>query len=1066
MTEQIKILLVDDHAMLRKRVAVLLGGEEDIVIVGEAGDGEEAIAQVEVLKPDIVVMDMSMLKLNVIEVTRQVVARFPHSKVIVLSINSDKHFIDDLLSAGAAGYLLKESVPEELPQCIRTVMHGDMYLGSATTSTVIAAYVERLTHARPEDSLTVVADILQTRLHPPVMTPDLVARPRLFELLDKGRVRPLILVTAGAGYGKSVLISSWLTTSDWSSAWLSLDQSDSDLRQFLRYFVAALKVPFPGACKQTLSLTEADQLPPLHILTTILCNELEAFDQPLVMVLDDYHRIDARSPVHELVQQILALPPIPLHLVILTRRDPPLPLIRLRAHNQVTEIRMQDLQFTEAEARMLLEKATLTSISDDGLHHLQQEMEGWPVGLHLASLALNQVDDMESFLKDLHGGIQQTQEYLFYEVLARQSSKMREWLLKTSILDRYCRPLIEAVCAVESTADVDRMNGEEFINSLLEKNLFTIPLDNRGEWFRYHHLFQQLLQRELDRLFSAEEIAGLHARASQWFEREGLIDDALNYALSAEDVEEAANIVERYARSMMNEDKWYVLEKWLSKLPDTVVQMRPELLMAYAWKHHFRLEIVAIPPILDRVDDLLADSVETRNLSGEVAFFRGFFSFFQGNGARSLDYLKHALEQTPVTDAWFRGETELLFGLAGQMEGHQDRVTRTLAEWLKSPSPLKPVRETRLLVALVFVFYIAGDPERAKQYLQRLREVARSHGLENPLAWCDYLEGLFHLQRGELDAAIRFLEEACERKYYLDTKEAAVDLLIALTIAYQARAQPEQAATTLQALREFVMYLGPSYFVFVDACTTRLSLMQGHLKPAVHWLETSARPAAEVMLWWLEVPCVTRCRALLAEGSPASLKEADESLREYAEINEAQHNTWQMIGILTLQAMVYEKQEKVEEAFTVLEKALELAKPGGFIFPFLELGHPMADLLQRLPRQDTNADFATQILSAFDNKALKKDVISKPEVNRKYIVWNGEPLTNREIDILELLVQRLQNKEIAARLFVSPETVKSHLKHLYDKLGVNNRRDAAVKADKIISSLADQSRNRKLTDVV
>jgi DNA-binding NarL/FixJ family response regulator len=223
MTEQIKVLLVDDHTMLHKLKALLTGAKEDIVIVGEAGDGEEAIAQVEALKPDIVVMDMSMLKLklNVIEVTRQIVARFPHSKVIVLTINSARHFIDDLLSAGAAGCLLKESVSEELLQCIRTVMHGDMYLSSATTSTVIAAYFERLSHARPEDSLTVAADILQTRLHPPVMTPDLVARPRLFEQLDEGRVRPLILVSAGAGYGKSVLISSWLTTSDWSGAWLS-----------------------------------------------------------------------------------------------------------------------------------------------------------------------------------------------------------------------------------------------------------------------------------------------------------------------------------------------------------------------------------------------------------------------------------------------------------------------------------------------------------------------------------------------------------------------------------------------------------------------------------------------------------------------------------------------------------------------------------------------------------------------------------------------------------------------------------------------------------------------------
>lgn len=1060
MTEQIKILLVDDHAMLRKRMAVLLGGEEDIVIVGEAGDGEEAIAQVEALKPDIVVMDMSVLKLNVIEVTRQIVARFPHSKVIGLSINSDKHFIDDLLSAGAVGYLLKESVPEELLQCIRTVMHGDIYLSNATTSKVISAYVESLSQARSEDSLTVVADILQTRLHPPVMTPDLVARSRLFELLDEGRVRPLILVSAGAGYGKSVLISSWLTSSDWSDAWLSLDESDSDLRQFLRYFVAALRVVFPGACKQTFSLTEVDQLPPLNMLTTILCNELEAFDQPLIMVLDDYHRIDARSPVHELVQQILALPPIPLHLVIITRRDPPLPLIHLRAQNQVTDIRMQDLQFTEAEARMLLEKASVISISDDVLHHLQQEIEGWPVGLRLASLALNQVDDMESFLKDLHGGIQQTQEYLLYEVLARQSSKQREWLLKTAILDRYCRPLIEAVCAVESPADVGGKNGEEFINSLLENNLFTIPLDNRGEWFRYHHLFQHLLQRELGRLFSAEEIAGLHTRASEWFESEGLIDESLHHAKaqSRGNNELVVHIIERHARPMRNEGKWYMVSRWMSQLPEEVVQQRPELLLSMAWEHYYRLNHAAIPALLDQVDTLMGGDADSHELSGEVAVFRGFFSFFSDQGAQSLKYIEHALERVPLTESEFRAQAEILFAIAGNHEGQQQRVIVALSAWLDE-QPLHPLREVSLLWGLFYVHYVSGDLQGAEKYCQQGLGVARLHDMKNFTGWFLYFKALIYLQRGELDVAIELLEQAIAFKYYHYTR-AAVDALVALTLAYQMCAKSQQADATLRTLSEFVRYLGPSFVGLADACAARLAIMQG--QSAVSWLRTGPPPAAEMMVCWFEVPYITRCRALIVGATAAGLREAEQCLLEYTEKNEALHNPLQMIGIQALLAVACEKQGKTAQAMSHLQQALALGQPSSVVFPFLELGHPMADLLQRLPEQDTNAVFATQILSAFGNKALKKNVISQPEVNTKAIAWNGEPLTNREIDILKLLAHRLQNKEIAARLFVSPETVKSHLKHLYDKLSVNNRREAAAQANKIITSLPDQSRGSKL----
>lgn len=1064
MSEQIKVLLVDDNAMLREWVDVLLSGEDDITIVGEAADGEVAIAQVETLKPDIVLMDMSMLKLNVTEVTRQIVARFPHSKVIALSINSVRHVIDDLLRAGAAGYLLKESAPEELLQGIRTVMHGDIYLSRATTSKVISAYVENLSRARPEDSLTVDTDILQTRLHPPVMTPDLLARPRLFESLDKGRVRPLILVSAGAGYGKSVLISSWLTTIDWSSAWLSLDQSDSDLRQFLRYFVAALRASFPGACEQIFSLTKVDQLPPLHILTTILCNELEALDQPFIIVLDDYHLIDARSPVHELVQKILALPPIPLHLVIITRRDPPLPLVVLRAQDQVADIRMQNLQFTEAEARKLLEKTTIISINDHVLRRLQQEMEGWPVGLRLASLALNQVDDMDSFLKDLHGGIRQMQEYLLYEVLARQSPKQREWLLKTAILDRYSRPLIEAVCAVESTADVGGLNGEEFINSLLENNLFTIPLDNRGEWFRYHHLFQHLLQRELGRLFSAEQIAGLHARASEWFESEGLIDESLHHARALAqgqgNNELVVQIVERNARPMRNEGKWYIVSKWMSQLPDEAVQQHPELLLSLAWEHYYRLNHAAIPALLDQVDTLMGGGAENHELSGEVAVFRGFFSFFSGQGAQSLNYIEHALKRVPLTESEFRAQAEILFAIAGNHEGQQQRVITALNAWLDE-QPLHPLREVSLLWGQFYVHYVSGDLEGAKKHCQQGLAVARQHDMKNFTAWFLYFEALIYLQRGELDAAIELLEQAITFKYYHYTR-AAVDALVALTLAYQMRAQSQQADATLRTLSEFVRYLGPSFTGLAEACATRLAIMQG--QSDVSWLRTGPPPAAEMMVCWFELPHITRCRALIAGATAADLGEAEQCLLELTEKDEALHNPLQMIGILALLAVACEKQGKTTQANAHLQQALALGQPSRIVFPFLELGQPMADLLQRLPKH-TNADFATQILSASGDKVLKKVAISQSEVNTKGIAWNGEHLTNREIDILELLAQRLQNKEIAARLFVSPETVKSHLKHLYDKLSVNNRRDASAQAGQIISSLRDESSGSKLTEV-
>ena len=291
--EVISVLLVDEDAMLRKGMALLLSGEPDIEVVGEVGDGDEAIAQVQALKPDVVVMDISMPGLNGIEATLQIVAESQQSKVIALSIHSAKRFVDDMLSTGVAGYLLKESAPEELLQGIRAVMRGEMYLSSAIASRVIEAYVERVCDERPEVSQAENVGILRTRLHRPPITPDLVLRRRLFERLDAGRLRPLILISASAGYGKSMLVSSWLENCDWPSAWLSLDQSDSDLRQFLSYFVAAVQDVFPAACRETLKFVNAPNLPSLSALMKSLGNELEAIDQSFILVLDDYHCIDA-----------------------------------------------------------------------------------------------------------------------------------------------------------------------------------------------------------------------------------------------------------------------------------------------------------------------------------------------------------------------------------------------------------------------------------------------------------------------------------------------------------------------------------------------------------------------------------------------------------------------------------------------------------------------------------------------------------------------------------------------------------------------------------------------------
>jgi len=1048
--EPITVLLVDDHPLMRKGLRTLLASEKGLSVVGEASDGKEALDQVRTLAPDIVVMDITMPNLNGIEATRQILAEVPGTRIVALSIHAEKRFVESMLKAGAAAYVLKDCAPEELVCAINSVLRGEAFVSAPILGIVVSGYrklEEEPAKAISEESDQAgVVDVLQTKLHRPALPNDVVPRTTLLERLETGRTRPLTLVAAGAGYGKSVLVSSWLEACEWRSAWLSLDEDDGELRRFLSYFIAAVKKVFPQACKDSLELTSAIELPPVSVIATTLGNDLDSLAKPFILVLDDYHRIAARSPVHDLLQQLLNHPPIPLHLVILTRSDPPLSLVNLYARDQITVVRMEDLRFTQAETRALLEKTVHVTTSSVVMNKLEQEMEGWVVGLRLVLLVLRHVENPDGFLENMHGGIQQAGEYLLQEVLNRQPPQMRDRILKLAILDRFCVPLCAAVCATEGGTGGDEYDREQFHQKLLNSDLFVIPLDNQVKWFRYHHLFQSLLQHELQQHLTADEIAALHVRASEWFERQGLVEEALNHILAAGDAERAAQIIERSWRAVMNDGRWYVPVRWLSLLPQSLVQDRPQLLLIQAWKHYYHLEVAALPAVLDRIDDLMGS--DEQDFSGEVAVFRGFYAMLVNKGALSLKYIEYALDRIHVTDAEFRGQAEIIFGLSGQMEGQKGRVVRTLTESLNTPPPLSALREDCLLWTLTCMHYISGDPQETRLFIPRQREVARSHhGGQNFLAWCDYFDGLIALQQGELDTAIRALEKASKRKYYHYTR-AAADALIVLTLAYQARGKPEQATETLHVLREFINHLGPVFSTLFDSCTARLALMQGRQESAVHWLKAS-NPAPEVMLCWQEVPSITYCRVLIEEGLPTGLQQAIELLHEYEQMNVALHNTVQLINILALQALAYAKQNKVEKGSEVLKRALLLAQPGSFIFVFLESGKPMLDLLALISAEDSNAAYVLQKISSIIEvkDTAEKPGISNPVNQRR---WNS--LTPRERDILKLLAERLQNKEIAARLFVSHETIKSYLKRIYEKLDVHNRRDAALEAKELLKT--------------
>lgn len=1049
--DTLALLLVDDLPLVRRGLRALLESQADFTVVGEAGDGQEALHLVETLSPDVVVMDVTMPKINGIEATQRILADAPGTRIVALSIRSGRRFVDDILKAGAAAYVLKDTAPEELVPAIHAVMRGEVFMSAPILSSVVSEY-KNLVDETPTGVIEQPLEhslILQTKLHRPALPRDLVSRTKLVSQLEKHRNRPLTLVSAPAGYGKSTLISSWLEDCDWPSAWISLDEDQSDIQQFLIYFVSAVRGLFPDACQDSRNLAQTAEPPPVADLGNTLANELNALEQPFILILDDYQRINHTSAVNDLLQQLLHHPPIPLHLVIASRRDPPLALGALRAAGQVTDLRMHELKFNSMEVRSLLEKTRAYTASDEELASLDSEMEGWAVGLRLVSIASQRIEDPGKFLLSLRGGVQHTQEYLFQEVIDQLSSELLDWLLKCAILDRFCEGLCNAVCTKDGDSKIPSVDAERFIRALVDENLFAVSLDIQGHWYRYHHLFQRLLQTRLSQHMSAKEITKLHLRASAWFESQLLIDEAIEYAMKAGDAVVAADIVQRHYHEEANQDRWYSLARWLAKIPDMIVQQRPLLLLARAWVASYRWRQAILRPIVDAVESLLNDEVDDADLRLELDFFRGFLQLRDGNTEQSQATLESVVKRLTGEKQIFLSKAEAHLSFARYMNGNGEDAVRAINDRILNSRQDHELLLPRMVGALAFINLLSGDLPGARLEAKRMHELAVPHQSLMSIAWALQLQGLADLHSMNLEAALSHFAAASKYVHVRGTR-AELEALAGIALTQQLMRQPDAAESTIQRLIQFAYETNDPMHVnrarFTEA---RIQLLQGNLAAVPDWTKTFSEPLNAFALFAsLEVSSITKARILIADGSIESLREASDLLREMRDTCDTHRLTCQAIEIAVLQSLLLEKQGRDEAAMQSLEEALDLAAPGGWIRPFVEAGKPMAELLGRRADQKGPTHFVSRIIGEFGSTQVQPARIAGRNLRSGATgtAWDRESLTPRELDILQLLAKRLQNKEIAKQLFVSPETVKSHLKHLYQKLGVSNRREAGIMA--------------------
>lgn len=840
------------------------------------------------------------------------------------------------------------------------------------------------------------------------------------------------------------------------AAWLSLDEGDSDLVVFLNYFVAAIHTLFPDSCTDTLALLRSPNLIAQAPLLVTLGNELQRLPGRAILVLDDYYTIRGQA-VHDFLSELLRHWPQRVHLVLISRSNPPWPLASLRAKGQVVEIRTRDLRFTPEETATFLDRTLAAPLSRSALAFLDQQLEGWIAGLRLVILSLGAGADVESELVDLAGAPVEITDYLVDEVMAGQTPAILRFLLATSILDRFCAALCKHVLAADAGSDDPPCDVRACIQWLESNNLFVTSLDNDRQWYRYHHLFQELLQRRLLDEVGRERVTELHRRAASWFAGQGLIDEALRHTLVIGDLDVAAQLMVSGLCDVLNREDRATLDRWLRLAPEEFIQHHPWLLLMKAVVLGFSWQLVATWKMLGQIEALsdegdertpsLIDPHDLPVLRGVIATLRGQEAYHCGQADRAIACSEEALALLPRRWSYVRGIAVLYWGLGMQATGRGDIAQRTLIEEYEELLEKTDAYALRLLFAACFNAIEAGQLDQARLLAQAMLDHAASGRLPHAVGFAHYLLGVVHYFWNELDTARQHFEILVVKRFAVHT-QAARNGMIGLARVHVARAETSAAWPVMELLSQFDLDRLGQDGDDARALCAQLAYWQGDREAAWRWADSYTAPVVGRSLLWLQDPHLARARLLLARGADADVAATLDILAAQLEFAQHTFNIRVQVEVLAVQALALEMHGKAAAASATLRQAVDLARSGGFIRPFVDLGPPMRTMLLRLAgQQGPTVETVQHILAAFPEPPEKATRVVVESQIRTANAGLVEPLTDRELDVLALLPGRLSNKEIASQLALSTATVKRYTVNIYQKLGVNKRRDAVIKAE-------------------
>jgi LuxR family maltose regulon positive regulatory protein len=882
------------------------------------------------------------------------------------------------------------------------------------------------------------------------MGADIVRRERLLSLAQTVAGTPLTLVSAPAGYGKSTLVSQWLQSLGGKSAWLSLDPPDSDLRQFLSYVVAALRGDHPGCCTEIAEILQSVALPSADELAGLFCNEIDALAEPIALVLDDYHRISSSS-IDDFLDTLLRHPPEYLHLIIVTRRDPSLSIPALRARGTLREVRMQQLEFREDETRVFIRAIPGDAITDDEIRILHERTEGWPTALRLAKLATGEQRAPTSIVNHLPDDSHAVRAYLIQEVLANQSTEVRAYLLRAAFLDRFCPELCEAIMPEGASG----ISGREFVNDIRKANLFSIALDESGNWYRFHHLFQSMLQEQALTDLGNEAIRDIHMRASEWFEEHEFLTDSIQHALSANCPDEAADVISRHRNMIMNHERWHQLGIWLRLLPPQIVASRPQFQLLKARIFRTTGQNVELVQTLDAAESLLDDAVIDdgikKELYGSLASMRCYQFYAQSDGDAAVRAARQALELLAPDDLAERGFAIILLGAALQMKGDVkgaiDNIYSAISE-ASTQGEDRPTYMTRLLAALCYVYWMDADLKKLEPVANDTERLGRRADLWEALSVALHFIASCHYHRNRLSAIEDNLRDLLYKKA-IASPELYAHSLIILVLAQEALGKSDDALNTSRTLRDLAFRThNPFMIALSEALAAELAIRQGSMADALKWA-SQYEPEPLVPVYCFFAPPLCLAKILVLDDTAASRKRAQALLPRLEDYFSGIHNKRFLIETLALRALLSDKTGNTALAVEQLGSAVSLAHPGGFIRLFVDIGPELIPLLNRLELKGEKLQYVGRILTAFGSEGGGTDAAQADAaagVTIKNIAGLPEHLSPREQEVLALLVGRLTNKEIGERLFISTATVKRHAHNIYEKLNVKGRREAVTKA--------------------